>query len=117
MESTERAPLRVVPTPSVGDALERAVDAAQGLVGDHIKLLQAEAGTELASRLHRGAAIAAGVTVLVIAWVLALATIYVAIVPTVGPVYALGGLSALNFVLGLGLLMAARTGSGGETDE
>ena len=56
-------------------------------------------------------------TVLVIAWVLALATIYVAIVPTVGPVYALGGLSALNFVLGLGLLMAARTGSGGETDE
>lgn len=114
MESTERIPLRVVPTPSVGDALERAVDAAQGLVGDHIKLLQAEAGTALTSRLQRGGAMAAGMTVLILAWVLALATIYAAIVPTVGPLYSLGGLSALNLVLGLGLLMATRTGSRGD---
>lgn len=109
--------MRIAPPPSVGDALERAVDAAQGLVGDHMKLLQAEAGSALASRLQRGTAGAAGVVLLVIGWVLGLAALYTAIVPAVRPLHALAGLSALNLALGLGLLIAARTGSGDDTDD
>lgn len=116
MEITEQAPSRVLSTPRVGDALERAVEAAQGLVGVHIKLLQAEAGTALASRLQQGAAMAAGVTVLVIAWILALATAYAAVVPAIRPLHALAGLAALNLMLGLGLLTATRTRSRGDAD-
>lgn len=120
---TEHVPMRIahdgrrgVPAPSVGDALDRAVDAAQALVGDHMRLLHLEAATAVASGLHRAAAILSAGALFTFAWVLALATAYAAVVPAVRPLHALAVLTAINLALGLALLRAARARSRSDAD-
>jgi uncharacterized membrane protein YqjE len=99
------------PAPSMGDALERAVGAAQGLVEDNLKLIRAEAAAALDAGMQRAMVLLSAAALLALAWVLGLATAYAAVVPGVRPLHALAGLAAINLVLGLAALLAARTRS------
>ncbi len=99
-------------TPTVVEALDRAVDAVQNIVGDQIALLKTDVSTATRSAVRTTAMVIAGSVFLLIGWVIALMFANVVLAPRIGVMRSLLALAGTHLVIGAGLFIAARGKAG-----
>jgi hypothetical protein len=96
------------PVPTVGDSIDRMVDAAQKVVGDEVTLFRAEVSSATTAALQSGATVLLATVMLAVGWVIAMMAAFQVLAPRTGSLAALAGLSGLNLVFGTLLLLRAR---------
>jgi len=93
----------------IANAIDRAVDAAQGVIVDQMGLARLEIEEALGALITRAALSALGVAGLVGAWILLLAGAHRVLQEVVTPPASFAILGAVNLVLGcIGLALARR---------
>ena len=98
----------------IASAIDRAVDAAQGVIVDQMGLARLEIEQALGALITRAALSALGVVGLVGAWILLLAGAHRALLGVVTPPASFAILGAVNVVLGCIALGVARRRTGPE---
>jgi hypothetical protein len=90
--------------PPLSTSLARAVEIAQQLAADELRLLQVESHEQLQAWLARGAWLVAGALCALLAWVALLAAIVVALDGRFSLEARLGGLAASQALLGAAMV-------------
>ena len=88
---------------SLGATLGRAIDLAQQVATDEVRLLQLESREHIDEAMRRGAWITVGALCLAVAWISAWAAAFVALEDRVSPVSRLAMLAIAQFLLGAAL--------------
>jgi hypothetical protein len=92
--------------PSLAESIGRALDLAQSLAIDELRLLQVESQERLQEIARRGVWIAAGIFCLVLAWVGLLSALVVALEERLPLETRLGVVAGSQLVLGVVLLVS-----------
>jgi hypothetical protein len=102
-------PIAPVEEPTVADAIDRAVDAAQGLVGDEIALARLNVESALAGTAIGGILVVVGACLALGAWTVLLVAAHQLSIAYVSPITSLAAIAAVNAVLAVALILAGRT--------
>lgn len=94
--------------PTVTGALDRMVDAVQGVVGDQIALARLEAETAVRRVLAGGGLLAAGGVFALVGWMVLLAAAHALLRERLHPAASLAILTAVNLAIAAGLALAGR---------
>lgn len=95
-------------TPTVIEALDRAVDAVQNIVADQIALLKTDVTRAGRSAALTVAMLVVGGVFLLIGWLIGMLFAHAALAPRIGPMGSLLLLAGGHLVIGIGLVVAAR---------
>lgn len=98
--------------PSFGDTLGRAIDLAQRVAADELRLLQLESHERIHAFAQRGAWIACGTACLMLAWIAGWAAAVAALAGSFPLETRLAMVAGAHFLLGTGLVTAGLRKSG-----